>query len=62
MVVGMLIGWGLGAAAMRAGLAARSQVLLQSQLLREAERYVNSGSRACLRHFSLVKGKMSSSS
>ncbi|KAI0339296.1 hypothetical protein BDW22DRAFT_1409168 [Trametopsis cervina] len=37
MVFGMCLGWGLGAAAMRAALAARDQVLLQSQLQREAQ-------------------------
>ena len=41
MIVGMCLGWGLGSAAMRGALAARDQVLLQSQLQREAQRCVH---------------------
>ncbi|KAI0087246.1 hypothetical protein BDY19DRAFT_986266 [Irpex rosettiformis] len=37
MIVGMCLGWGLGAAAMRGALAARDQVVLQAELQREAQ-------------------------
>ena len=40
MVTGMCFGWGLGAAAMRAALAARDQTVLKQSLLREQQRYV----------------------
>lgn len=39
MVVGMCLGWGFGAAAMRAALASRDQVLLKQNLQREAQKY-----------------------
>jgi hypothetical protein len=35
MLIGIGLGWAWGAAAMAAGLQARNQVLLQSQLQRE---------------------------
>ena len=38
MVTGMCLGWAIGAAGMRAALAARNQVLLQQSLQREAQR------------------------
>ncbi|KAL4246747.1 hypothetical protein ABKN59_009080 [Abortiporus biennis] len=37
MVIGMLTGWGIGAAAMRGALAARNQVRLQASLQQEAQ-------------------------
>ncbi|KAF7792649.1 hypothetical protein EIP86_003746 [Pleurotus ostreatoroseus] len=37
MVMGMCFGWGLGAAAMRAALAARDQTVLKQSLLREQQ-------------------------
>ncbi len=40
MVVGLCLGWGFGAAAMRAALAARNQVLLRQTLQQEAQRFV----------------------
>lgn len=40
MILGMCLGWAIGCAAMRGALAARDQVLLQSQLQREAQRFV----------------------
>ncbi len=41
MVVGMCLGWGLGAAAMRAALASRNQLVLKQSLLREQQRCVH---------------------
>lgn len=40
LVVGVLLGWGIGAAAMRGALAARNQVVLQSTLQKVQSRYV----------------------
>jgi len=40
LVMGVLFGWGIGAAAMRAALAARDQVLLKSTLQKVQSRYV----------------------
>lgn len=40
MIVGLCLGWGFGAAAMRAALAARNQVLLKHTLQQEAQRLV----------------------
>jgi hypothetical protein len=40
MMIGMLLAWGLSAAAMRAALAARDQTLLKEQYQRVQERYI----------------------
>lgn len=40
MLVGLCLGWGFGAAAMRAALAARDQLLLKQTLQQEAQRSV----------------------
>lgn len=37
LIVGMLLGWGVGAVAMKAALAARNQTVLKSTLLRAQE-------------------------
>ena len=41
MLLGMCTGWGIGAAAMRAALAARDQTVLRETLLRAQQRYVS---------------------
>ena len=48
MVVGLCLGWAIGAAAMRAALAARNQVLLRQSLQQEVQRC---GRPFRLRHF-----------
>lgn len=40
LVIGMCLGWGIGAAAMKAALSARNQDVLRETLLRAQERYV----------------------
>lgn len=40
LILGVLMGWGIGAAAMRAALAVRNQVLLEHTLQRVQSRYV----------------------
>ena len=39
-MIGVLLGWGIGAAGMRAALSARDKVLLQSSLQVAQETYV----------------------
>jgi hypothetical protein len=39
LIIGMLFGWGIGAAAMRAALAARDPALLQKQMKAVIARY-----------------------
>jgi hypothetical protein len=40
MLIGVLLGWGIGAAGMKAAVAARDKVLLESSLQRANETYV----------------------
>jgi hypothetical protein len=40
-MIGVFLGWGLGAAGMRAAIASRNEVLLKSSLLRAEQTYVN---------------------
>jgi hypothetical protein len=39
VMVGLLLGWGLGAAAMKGALASRSQLLLKQALLQAQQRF-----------------------
>jgi hypothetical protein len=42
LIFGVLLGWGIGAAAMKAAIAAREKVLLKSSLQKAQERFVQS--------------------
>jgi hypothetical protein len=41
LLIGVFLGWGLGAAGMRAALASRNEVLLRSSLQQAEQTYVN---------------------
>jgi hypothetical protein len=42
LIIGTLLGWGIGAAGMKAAVAARDKVLLKSSLQKAKETYVQS--------------------
>lgn len=51
LIFGVLLGWGIGAAAMKAAIAAREKVLLKSSLQKAQERYVQSCHIASQLHY-----------
>lgn len=55
-MIGTLLGWGIGAAGMRAALSARDKVLLKSSLQVARESYVNGLSRLFLSHHVILAG------
>ena len=55
MLLGMCTGWGIGAAAMRAALAARDQTVLKATLLRAQQRYVSPQRYRCISQLKLLQ-------